>query len=71
MGEMDFRNLESFNKAFLVKQEWKILQDLLSLVAQILREKYFKNTQLLEFFGAVEGRATMKSWEWAKYSNLG
>lgn len=56
MGEMDFRNLESFNKAFLIKQEWKILQYLLSLVAQILSEIYFKNTQLLEFFGAVGGR---------------
>lgn len=38
--ELSFRDLESFNKAFLAKQLWRILTQPISLVATILQEKY-------------------------------
>lgn len=43
-----FRDIEAFNKALLAKQIWKMLQNLSTLVAQIMKHKYFKNDEVLE-----------------------
>ena len=47
-GGIGFRNLKSSNKALLAKQGWRILQKLDSLVASIMKAKYYPHGTLLE-----------------------
>jgi hypothetical protein len=37
-----------FNKALLVKQRWRLLQNPSSLIVQILKAKYFLHSSFLE-----------------------
>lgn len=46
-GGMGFRDLEVFNNALFAKQGWRLIQFLDSLVATILREKYFRGSNFL------------------------
>lgn len=46
-GEMGFKDLAKFNVALLAKQGWRILMHPTSLMARILRAKYFSNTSFL------------------------
>lgn len=43
-----FRDLESFNKALLAKNLWRIVTNPISLAAIVLREKYCKNGNFIE-----------------------
>jgi hypothetical protein len=45
---MGFRDLKVFNLPLLTKQGWQIIQFPDSLVAQILREKYFPHGSFLQ-----------------------
>lgn len=45
---MSFRYLVIFSKALLAKQIWRILKYLNSLVARILKVKYFPRGNILE-----------------------
>lgn len=47
---MGFRDLESFNLVLLSKQLWRIHNRPSSLVATILKEKYFKNFDIFKTF---------------------
>lgn len=38
---LDFKDLESFNMVLLTKQGWQIISSLKSLLAQVLKNKYF------------------------------
>lgn len=44
-GGMDFRNLESFNQAMLGKQAWNLISKPMSLMARVLKAKYFPNSR--------------------------
>jgi hypothetical protein len=58
-GGMGFRDLEVFNLSLLAKQGWRLLQHPDSLVAKILREKYYKGSS---FLGAQMGRSPSFAW---------
>ncbi|VVA21183.1 Hypothetical predicted protein, partial [Prunus dulcis] len=47
-GGLGFRNLYAFNMALLAKQLWRLIQTPDSLVARILKARYFKNCSILE-----------------------
>ncbi|XP_021751095.1 uncharacterized protein LOC110716771 [Chenopodium quinoa] len=48
-GGLGFRNMRVFNKAMLAKQAWRLLTNKDSLMARVLKGKYFPNS---DFFGA-------------------
>lgn len=48
IGGLGFRNLEAFNTALLAKCMWHILINPDSLAAQIIKQKYFREGQLLD-----------------------
>lgn len=47
-GSLGFHDLEVFNKALLSKQIWRLLQSPDSLVAKILKAKYYPSSSILE-----------------------
>lgn len=47
-GGLDFSDLTMFNKALLAKQCWRLIQYPHSLIAQILKAKYFPNSTFLD-----------------------
>ncbi|XP_035547368.1 uncharacterized protein LOC118348906 [Juglans regia] len=58
-GGMGFRELQSFNTALLAKQCWRVLNMPFSVAARVLKDKYFKNTDLLK---AKLGYGPSKIW---------
>ena len=66
-GGMGFRNLPGFNKVMLAKQLWRILQYPNSLVARVLKAKYFPTGDILN---ANLGSSPSYSWR-SIHSSLG
>ncbi|XP_042972916.1 uncharacterized protein LOC122304711 [Carya illinoinensis] len=54
------RDLKSFNKAMLAKQVWRVLNNPNSLVAQLLKQKYFKRGSILN---AKKGTNSSLVWQ--------
>ncbi|CAN1159418.1 Uncharacterized mitochondrial protein AtMg00310, partial [Linum perenne] len=59
-GGLGFRDLHQFNLALLARQGWKIVTDPNSLLARVLKGRYFHDST---FFQAVEG--SRPSWGWS------
>lgn len=86
-GGLGFRDLVMFNKALLAKQMWRLLIKPNSLVAQILKAKYFHNCTVPEatvgarpsyaWRSLMASQALLKKWAimddrgWARYQDLG
>ncbi|GAU22005.1 hypothetical protein TSUD_111440, partial [Trifolium subterraneum] len=47
-GGLGFRNFEAFNKAMVAKQVWNIVQNPSSLVARLIKARYFPRSSLFE-----------------------
>lgn len=47
-GGLGFRDLTNFNKALLAKQVWRIIEFRNSLVARVLKARYFKYMDIME-----------------------
>jgi hypothetical protein len=58
-GGMGFRDLEVFNLALLAKQGWRLIQQPESLVAQIMRDKYYRGC---DFMDASKGKNISYAW---------
>uniref|UniRef100_A0A803KVQ0 Uncharacterized protein n=1 Tax=Chenopodium quinoa TaxID=63459 RepID=A0A803KVQ0_CHEQI len=60
-GGMGFRNMSLFNNALLAKQGWRILTNENSLMAKILKGKYFPNSSFLDAAVSPAASYTWKS----------
>lgn len=61
-GGLNFRNLQAVNEAFLAKQVWKIIQEPILLVSQVLKQHYVLNQDF--FLTQLKGR---DSWLWKSW----
>ncbi|XP_073039414.1 uncharacterized protein [Primulina eburnea] len=66
MGGMGFRHLESFNKALLAKQLWRIISDPESLVARVLKARYFKHQDIMHASLRTNPSYTWRSLLWSR-----
>lgn len=47
-GGLGFRGLSSFNQALVAKQSWRIIQAPDSLVARVMKRRYFRHSDFME-----------------------
>jgi hypothetical protein len=58
-GSMGFRDFNCFNKDLLAKQFWRLWNILDSLIARIMKAKYFSDCSILE---ATKGKKPFFAW---------
>lgn len=47
-GGLDFRDIESFNQALLVKQAWRLFQEPECFFAQVMRSIYYQEDSFID-----------------------
>lgn len=65
-GGMGFRDLVTFNKALLAKQIWRIILNPDSLVAKVLKARYFKHTDIMDATLGSNPSYIWRSIMWSK-----
>ncbi|GAU24809.1 hypothetical protein TSUD_157220 [Trifolium subterraneum] len=69
---LGFRNFEAFNKAMVAKQVWNIVQNPNSLVAKLIKARYFPRSSLFEApLGYNPGFAWRSMWQARQILSLG
>uniref|UniRef100_A0A803P4X2 RNase H type-1 domain-containing protein n=1 Tax=Cannabis sativa TaxID=3483 RepID=A0A803P4X2_CANSA len=64
-GGLGFRSMKAFNQAMLAKQAWRLLQYPHSLVATLLKSRYFPHSSFLN-----SGKGHGPSLVWSRYGKL-
>jgi hypothetical protein len=59
-GGLGFRDMHLFNKAMLAKQVWRLQTNPESLIGQVLKARYYPNTDILH---SVLGRNSSYTWQ--------
>ncbi|GAU51576.1 hypothetical protein TSUD_414250 [Trifolium subterraneum] len=71
-GGLGFRNFEAFNKAMVAKQFWNIVQNPNSLVAKLIKARYFPRSSLFEApLGYNPSFAWRSMWQARQILSLG
>ncbi|XP_060963728.1 uncharacterized mitochondrial protein AtMg00310-like [Cannabis sativa] len=65
-GGLDFRSMKAFNQALLAKQAWRILQAPSSLVAQLLKARYYPHSSFLDSGKGHRPSLVWNSISWGK-----
>ncbi|KAL9293822.1 putative ribonuclease H domain, reverse transcriptase zinc-binding domain-containing protein [Arabidopsis thaliana] len=60
LGGFGFKDLQCFNQALLAKQAWRLYHDTDSLLSQVLKCKYYLNS---DFLSATKGTRPSYSWQ--------
>lgn len=63
-GGLNFRDFEGFNKALIAKQVWRIFTNPTSMLALVLKSRYFPNSYLLQASATAKSSFFWKGFVW-------
>lgn len=65
-GGIDFRSLSEFNMALIAKQVWRVIREPNSLLARVLKWKYFRHSCFLEIEVESNVSFAWRSIQWGQ-----